>query len=113
MSDSLVKRGIAQLCGKSAYCADRRGFSHAPGMNDVHAEFLLERSENAFGHRGATNDHPFQRRQVEIIFKKMVQQQHPNCGDGRGKGNVMFAQQLIDRVRLHAWTGKNELGTDS
>src|SRR3546814_4503448 len=51
-------------CGRHRYCSERRGFGHAPALDDVDAIIVAEGANDRFGARRAADRHPLQRREA-------------------------------------------------
>ena len=105
-----VDIGVLHAGRQRAERAKRRGFGHAPGVDDVHFVVLLEGAQDAFRDGGAADQDFLEIGQFQVVGLQVRQQHQPDGRHGGGDRDFLIGQQFVDRGAVHLRAGHHHVG---
>ena len=89
--------------------AERAHLGHAPGVQHLDAEILLERPDHR-GRAGRTADHRgAQRGELQLGFLHVIEQSQPDRGHTRAHRDLFVLEHLVQALAVEVLAGEDEL----
>ena len=97
------QRQIQVLCFQTAYCAQGRKFSHAPGMNNLNTQ-TVQRFNHCCRRCRAANYSAIEVTKLQAILLHMVQQTQPHGGHASREIHLLAFQQFVNGSTIQSAT---------
>ncbi len=101
-----------ELVDQRAERAERAHLGHAPGMDDVHAVFRLERLDHRARAGRAADHHTLQVRQRLAGLLEILEQREPYRRHRRAHRHLLVGEKLADGIAVELGAGHHQLGAD-